>query len=186
MEIVCLDLEGVLVPEIWIAVAERTGISDLSITTRDVSDYDALMGRRLETLRTHGLGLSDIQAAVDGMVPLEGAEAFLMRLRERFQVVILSDTFYEFVQPLMRRLGWPTLFCHSLETDAEGSLAGYRPRTEDHKRRTVAALKGLNFVVMAAGDSYNDTGMLNEADAGVLFRAPEDVVREFPHFPRGP
>lgn len=183
MDIVCLDLEGVLVPEIWIRVADSTGIEALRATTRDVPDYDVLMRRRLDLLRENGIGLADIQAAVAEMGPLEGAESFLDALRERAQVVILSDTYYEFALPLMRRLGWPTLFCHRLETDGDGAITGYRLRMADHKRGAVNAFRDLNFRVTAVGDSYNDTGMLAEADAGILFRAPENVIREFPAFP---
>ena len=183
MDIVCLDLEGVLVPEIWIQVAKKTGIEGLQATTRDIPDYNLLMRRRLELMDGNGLVLADIQAVIDDMGPLEGAEAFLNGIREVTQVVILSDTFYEFARPLMRQLGWPTLFCHRLETDAAGSITGYRLRMDDHKRQTVRALHGLNFNVAAVGDSYNDTGMLTEADAGYLFRAPAKVVNEFPQFP---
>mgnify|MGYP001113769395 CR=1 FL=1 len=183
MEFVCLDLEGVLVPEIWIQVAKKTGIEGLRATTRDIPDYNELMRQRLKLMDGNGLVLADIQAVIDDMGPLEGAEAFLNGLREVTQVVILSDTFYEFARPLMRQLGWPTLFCHRLETDAAGSITGYRLRMDDHKRQTVRALHGLNFNVAAVGDSYNDTGMLTEADAGYLFRAPAKVVNEFPQFP---
>ena len=183
MEIACLDLEGVLVPEIWINVAERTGVPELRVTTREEPDYDVLMKRRIAILEREGLGLADIQAVIDRMGPLEGAREFLDWLRERFQVVILSDTFYEFVAPLMRQLGWPTLLCHRLEVDPAGRVASYRLRMPDQKRAAVRAFHGLRFRVIAAGDSYNDTGMLAEADAGILFRPPENVVREFPHFP---
>jgi phosphoserine/homoserine phosphotransferase len=183
VKIACLDLEGVLVPEIWISVAERTGIEALRRTTRDEPDYDRLMRGRLEILARHGLGLPDIQRVIRAMHPLEGAPEFLDWLRERFQVLVLSDTFYEFADPLMAQLGRPTLFCHRLETDAAGRVVGYRIRLADQKRLTVRALHGLAFEVVAAGDSYNDTAMLDEADAGILFRPPENVVREFPHFP---
>jgi phosphoserine / homoserine phosphotransferase len=181
--IACLDLEGVLVPEIWIDVAERTGIAELRRTTRDEPDYDLLMRGRLAILARHGLGLPDIQRVIASMRPLDGAVEFLGWLRERFPVLILSDTFYEFADPLMAQLGRPTLFCHRLETDAAGRITGYRIRLADQKRLTVRALHGLAFEVIAAGDSYNDTAMLAEADAGILFRPPENVVREFPHFP---
>jgi phosphoserine/homoserine phosphotransferase len=181
--IACLDLEGVLVPEIWIDVAERTGIAELRRTTRDEPDYDRLMRGRLEILARHGLGLPDIRRAIAAMRPLEGAVEFLDWLRKRFQVLILSDTFYEFADPLMAQLGRPTLFCHRLEADAAGRITGYRIRLPDQKRLTVRALHGLAFQVIAAGDSYNDTAMLAEADAGILFRPPENVVREFPQFP---
>jgi phosphoserine/homoserine phosphotransferase len=178
-----LDLEGVLVPEVWINFAERTGIDALRLTTRDIPDYDELMRGRLKILGEHGLGLRQIQDVIDGMEPLAGARAFLDDLRQDFQVIILSDTFYEFGMPLMRKLGMPCLFCHKLDVAADGAIAGYRLRQADPKRKAVAALKGLNFRVIAAGDSYNDTSMLSEADAGVLFRAPANVVREFPQFP---
>jgi len=183
MEIACLDLEGVLVPEIWINVAERTGVAELRVTTREEPDYDVLMKRRIAILEREGIALRDIQTVIDRMGPLDGAREFLDWLRERFQVVILSDTFYEFASPLMRQLGWPTLLCHRLETDAAGRVVGYRLRMPDQKRAAVRAFHGLRFRVIAAGDSYNDTGMLAEADAGILFRPPENVVREFPHFP---
>ncbi|MEE8580965.1 MAG: bifunctional phosphoserine phosphatase/homoserine phosphotransferase ThrH [Myxococcota bacterium] len=183
MELACLDLEGVLVPEIWINVAERTGIEELRLTTRDVPDYDELMKRRLGILERHDLGLPDIQRVIGQMSPLDGAPAFLDWLRECFQVIILSDTFYEFAQPLMRQLGWPTLFCHSLSVDQGGRIVAYQLRQSDQKRRAVEALRALAFRVIAAGDSYNDTSMLAEADAGILFRPPEKVVREFPDFP---
>ena len=183
MELVCLDLEGVLVPEIWIAFSERTGIPELRRTTRDEPDYDKLMRYRIDLLRRHRLGLPDIQAVIRGMGPLPGAKAFLDELRRRYQVVILSDTFYEFAMPLMEQLGLPTLFCHRLETDADGFVTGYRLRLAEGKRAAVRALKALNFRVTAAGDSYNDTAMLLEADAGILFRPPQNVVDEFPQFP---
>lgn len=183
VEIVCLDLEGVLVPEIWIAVADSTGIDALKATTRDIPDYDELMKQRLALMDENGLVLADVQAVVDKMGPLDGAEAFLDELRPDFQVVILSDTFYEFALPLMRQLGWPTLFCHSLEIGPGGAVTGYKLRMKDHKRQAVRALHELNFRVTAAGDSYNDTGMLAEADRGILFQAPENVIQEFPQFP---
>lgn len=183
MIVACLDLEGVLVPEIWIAFAERTGIPELRLTTRDIPDYDELMGRRLRILRERGLGLPDIQEVIGGMAPLPGAAEFLAWLRERHQVIILSDTFYEFATPLMRKLGWPTLFCHSLEVAPSGEVTGYRLRQRDPKRRAIRALRSLNFATVAAGDSYNDTTMLAEADAGILFRPPANVVEEFPQFP---
>lgn len=183
MEVACLDLEGVLVPEIWIDFAERTGIDALRATTRDVPDYDQLMQQRLRLLRENGLGLTDIQSVIASMSPLDGAPEFLDWLRERFQVVILSDTFYEFSQPLMRQLGFPTLFCHRLEVDGRGRIVDYHLRQKDPKRQCVKAFHGLNFRVIAAGDSYNDTSMLSEADAGILFRAPAHVIEEFPQFP---
>lgn len=182
MELACLDLEGVLVPEIWINVAERTGIAELRLTTRDIPDYDQLMRGRLALLDQHGLKLSDIQQVIAGMGPLEGARECLDWLRERFQVVILSDTFYEFAQPLMRQLGWPTLFCHKLEV-VEDRVVGYTLRQPDSKRAAVQAFHGLQYRVIAAGDSYNDTAMLAEAEAGILFRPPQNVIDEFPQFP---
>ncbi len=183
MQVVCLDLEGVLIPEIWIAFAERTGIAEFRRTTRDEPDYDKLMRWRLALLRQHGLKLADIQAVIAGMAPMEGAKDFLDDLRARFQVIILSDTFYEFADPMMRQLGRPTLFCHRLEIDAEGFVANYKLRQPDQKRHAVNALKGLNFQVIAAGDSYNDTGMLSAADAGFFIHPPAGIVAQFPQFP---
>ncbi len=183
MHIVCLDLEGVLVPEIWIAFAERTGIAEFRRTTRDEPDYDRLMQFRLALLRQHGLKLADIQSVVAGLAPLPGARDFLDALRARYQVVILSDTFYEFADPLMHQLGRPTLFCHRLLVDSDGFVAGYRLRQPDQKRAAVNALKSLNFNVFAAGDSYNDTGMLAAADAGFFIHPPESIVAQFPQFP---
>jgi phosphoserine/homoserine phosphotransferase len=183
VQIVCLDLEGVLVPEIWIAFSERTGIPELRRTTRDEPDYDKLMRFRLDLLRQHRLGLPDIQKVIREMGPEPGAKEFLDRLRTRYQVVILSDTYYEFAMPLMAQLGMPTLFCHRLETDANGVVVSYRLRMPEQKRSSVRALKGLAFKVIAAGDSYNDTAMLAEAHAGILFRPPQNVIDEFPQFP---
>ena len=183
MEIAALDLEGVLVPEIWINVAERTGIDALRATTRDIPDYDELMRQRLRILDEHDLRLPAIQEVIAGLGPLDGALEFTTWLRERFQLVILSDTFYEFAAPLMRQLGWPTLLCHRLESDAEGRVTGYRLRQQDPKRQAVLALQALNYRVIAAGDSYNDTTMLGQADAGILFSPPDNVVAEFPQFP---
>ena len=183
MEIVCLDLEGVLVPEIWINFAKRTGIKELEATTRDIPDYDVLMKQRLRILDENGLKLSDIQSVIATLQPLEGAAEFVNWLRERFQVIILSDTFYEFSQPLMRQLGFPTLLCHRLITDESDRVVSYQLRQKDPKRQSVVALKSLYYRVIAAGDSYNDTTMLGEAHAGILFHAPENVIREFPQFP---
>jgi phosphoserine/homoserine phosphotransferase len=183
MQVVCLDLEGVLVPEIWIAFAERTGIPEFRRTTRDEPDYDKLMRFRLGLLREKGLKLSDIQAVIAGMAPMDGAKAFLDDLRSRFQVIILSDTFYEFADPLMAQLGRPTLFCHRLETDADGFVAAYHLRQPNQKFHAVNALKGLNFQVIAAGDSYNDTGMLGAADGGFFIHPPESITKQFPQFP---
>ncbi|MGK2913798.1 MAG: bifunctional phosphoserine phosphatase/homoserine phosphotransferase ThrH [Porticoccaceae bacterium] len=183
MEIACLDLEGVLVPEIWIAFAEKTGIDELRATTRDIPDYDVLMRQRLAILDRHNLGLREVQQVIATLAPVEGAVEFVDWLRERFQVVILSDTFYEFSQPLMRQLGFPTLLCHRLELDDRGRVVNYRLRQANAKRQAVLGFKSLYYRVIAAGDSYNDTTMLAEADAGILFRAPANVIAEFPQFP---
>ena len=183
MEIACLDLEGVLVPEIWIAFAEKTGIEELKKTTRDEPDYDVLMQYRLDLLRQHGLGLNEIQEVISTLSPLDGAVDFVNWLRERFQVVILSDTFYEFASPLMRQLGYPTLLCHKLEIDDQGNVANYRLRQANPKRQAIVGFKSMYYRTIAAGDSYNDTTMLAEADAGILFHAPDNVIREFPQFP---
>jgi len=183
VEIACLDLEGVLIPEVWINFAERTGIDALRATTRDIPDYDVLMRQRLGILAEHGLGLGDIQEVIGGMAPLEGGREMLEWLDERFQVIILSDTFYEFAEPFMRQLGWPTLFCHRLETDAKGMIVDYHLRQVDPKRQSVRALQLLNYRCIATGDSYNDTTMLAQAEAGILFRPPQNVIDEFPQFP---
>jgi phosphoserine/homoserine phosphotransferase len=183
VELACLDLEGVLVPEIWIEFAERTGIDELRATTRDISDYDVLMKQRLRLLDENKLRIEDVHAVINEMQPLDGALEFVDWLRERFQLIILSDTFYEFSQPLMRQLGWPTLFCHRLQVAPDGRVLDYTLRQVDPKRASVKALHGLNFRVIAAGDSYNDISMLSEADAGILFHAPEHVTKEFPQFP---
>ncbi len=183
MHIVCLDLEGVLVPEIWIEFAARTGIPELRRTTRDEPDYDKLMRYRLAILAGNDLGLPDVQKVIAEMGPLPGAREFVDALRESYQLIILSDTFYEFARPLMRQLGWPTLFCHSLETDRRGMLVNYHLRLPDQKREAVKRLKELRFMVVAAGDSYNDTAMLSEAHAGILFRPPANVAEQFPQFP---
>ncbi|MFP5384053.1 MAG: bifunctional phosphoserine phosphatase/homoserine phosphotransferase ThrH [Gammaproteobacteria bacterium] len=183
MEILALDLEGVLVPEIWINFADLTGIPELRATTRDIPDYDVLMKQRLRILAEKKLGLPDIQKVIDSMGPLPGAIEFVDWARDSFQVVILSDTFYEFAKPLMRQLGWPTLLCHKLVVDGNGFITDYQLRQKDPKRQSVKAFKSLNYRVIAAGDSYNDTTMLAEADAGILFHAPENVIREFPQFP---
>ena len=183
MIIACLDLEGVLVPEIWINVAERTGIAELRLTTRDEPDYDKLMRARLAILDRHKLGLREMQAVIATLEPLPGALDFLNRLRGRHQVLILSDTFYDFAQPLMRKLGFPTLFANDLVVEASGRIAGYRLRVPDQKRQSVEHLRALAFQVIAAGDSYNDTSMLSAAHAGILFRPPANVIAEFPQFP---
>ena len=182
MELACLDLEGVLVPEIWIAFAERTGIEELRATTRVIPDYDVLMKQRLGLLEQHQLKIGDIQEVIATLEPLPGAIDFVDSLRERIQVIILSDTFYEFSQPLMRQLKWPTLFCHRLITDETGRVVDYKLRQKDPKRASVQALHSLNYRVIAAGDSYNDTTMLGEADVGILIHAPQNVIDEFPQF----
>ena len=182
--LVCLDLEGVLIPEVWIAFAEKTGIDSLRRTTRDEPDYDKLMRGRLEILDEHGFTLSDIEDVIGTMAPLPGAREFLDELRERSQVIILSDTFYQFAAPFMRQLGQPTLFCHDLSTDETNRVTGYRLRIPDGKRKAVAAVRSIGFRVHAAGDSYNDTTMLKEADRGILFRCPDNVAEGFPEFER--
>ena len=179
----CLDLEGVLLPEIWIAFAEKTGIEHLRLTTRDIPDYDELMQGRLKILNDNNLKLEDIQNVIKTLSPLEGSIDFLAWLKSEFQVIILSDTFYQFVGPLMKSLDYPTLFCHELTVDSKRNITGYRLRQKDGKTKAVSAFKKLNFKVIAAGDSYNDTGMLQEADAGILFCPPENVIKEFPQFP---
>ena len=183
MEIACLDLEGVLIPEIWIAFAEKTGIEGFNRTTRDEPNYDILMNYRLSLLREHNLGINEIQAVIATLEPLQGAVEFVDWLRERFQVVILSDTFYEFASPLMKPLGYPTLLCHQLECAEDGTVLNYQLRQANPKRQSIVALKSLYYRTIAAGDSYNDTTMLSEADAGILFQAPDNVVNEFPQFP---
>ena len=182
MWIACLDLEGVLIPEIWVSLAARTGIVALARTTRDNPDFGDLMGQRMALLDTHGLKLADIQAVVAEMSPLDGAPAFLDWLRARAQVVLLSDIFYELTAPLMRQLGYPTLLCHHLECDEQGRVSAYRLRQPHAKRQAVRAFQGLNFRVVAVGDSYNDAEMLAQADAGIMFRPPDRMVREFPDF----
>ncbi len=181
--IVCLDLEGVLVPEIWIHVALKTGIEELKLTTREMPDYDRLMKQRLAILDQHHLTISDIQDVIDNMGPLDGATDFMRWLRERCQVIILSDTFYQFASPLMKQLGLPTLFCNQLEVDGSGRIVHYHMRMPNQKKHSVAAFKALNFLVLAAGDAYNDTAMLAEADAGFFFRPPDHLPEEFPQFP---
>ncbi len=183
MEIACLDLEGVLVPEIWIEFAKVTGIEELKATTRDIPDYDVLMKQRIRILEEHKLGLKEIQDVIATLKPLDGAVEFVNWLRERFQVIILSDTFYEFSQPLMRQLGFPTLLCHRLNVDERRMVVGYTLRQKDPKRQSVLALKTLYYRIIAAGDSYNDTTMLGEADQGILFHAPQNVIEQFPQFP---
>jgi len=184
MNIVCLDLEGVLVPEIWINVAQKTGIEALRLTTRDISDYDILMKGRLEILRKHKLSLADIQDVIATIRPLDGALEFLAELRSQTQVIILSDTFTEFAKPLMKQLAWPTLWCNNLVIDEEGMIEAYTLRIRDGKYHAIKALKALNFRTFAAGDSYNDLSMIEEADAGCLFRAPKGILESHPHLPQ--
>jgi phosphoserine/homoserine phosphotransferase len=182
MDIACLDLESVLVPEIWINVAELAGVPELRATTRDVPDYDALMRQRLTILADRDMRLQNIRTIIESMAPLKGARDFLNAMWERYQVIILSDTFYEFGGPFMRQLGWPTLFCNRLDVDQDGRIVGYRLRQGDQKRHAVRALRSLNYRIIAAGDSYNDTTMLAKADSGILFRPPDHVAREFPQY----
>nr|WP_319474355.1 bifunctional phosphoserine phosphatase/homoserine phosphotransferase ThrH [uncultured Sphaerochaeta sp.] len=181
MDIVCLDMEGVLVPEIWINVAERTGIEELKITTRDEPDYDKLMAGRIRILEEHNLKLKDIQDVIAQMGPMEGALSFLDSLRSMTQVVILSDTFSEFANPLMRQLNWPTIWCNSLEVDGDNRITRHRMRLHDGKKKAIQALKALNYRTFAAGDSYNDLTMIQEADGGCLFRAPKNILEQYPH-----
>ena len=183
MVILCLDLEGVLIPEIWIEFSKLTRIAELARTTRDEPDYAKLMRGRLDLLAHHKLGLPDIQKVIADMSPLPGAREFLDAMRSRFQVVILSDTFNEFARPLMRQLGWPTLFCHELDVAAGGAVRDYRLRMPDHKRAAVQAFKSLRFRTIAAGDSYNDVPMLAEAHAGIFFHPPQSIAAQFPQFP---
>lgn len=184
MEIACLDLEGVLIPEIWIEFAQKTGIDALKATTRDIADYDELMTMRLNELDKAGLGINEIQEVISTLSPLDGAPGFVDWLRERFQVVILSDTFYQFAGPLMAQLGYPTLLCHNLTIeDGTGKVLDYNLRQANPKRQAICAFKSLYYRTIAAGDSYNDTTMLAEADAGILFKAPTNVIEEFPQFP---
>lgn len=183
MNIVCSDLEGVFVPEVWINVAEKTGIAELRRTTRDEPDYDLLMHQRMEILDRHGLKLPDIQEVIALIRPLPGALEFIGWLKERTQLIVVSDTFIQFADPLMQLLGRPTLFCHSLITDETGRITGYKLRQADPKRRTVEALQSLNYQVIAMGDSYNDCSMLQQAEVGILFRPPANVIRDFPQFP---
>ena len=181
--ICCLDLEGVLIPEIWINVAKKTGIKALEITTRDEPDYDKLMRYRLAILKKEGIKLRDIQAVIKRMEPLPGAKAFLKRLQEKYQVIILSDTYYEFARPMMKKLGNPTLFCNGLSTDKKGFISNYHLRQKNGKKQAVRGIQSLGFEVVAAGDSYNDIAMLQTADRGILFRPPAKIVRQFPKFP---
>ena len=183
MYIICADMEGIFTPEIWINVAEITGIDELMLTTRDISDYDVLMKRRLAILDEHGLKLKDIQAVISKMQPLDGAKEFLDWLRSQLQVIIVSDTYVEFAGPLLKKLGQPTLFCNTLSVAADGSISGYILRQKDGKRKVAAALQNLNYKVIAIGDSYNDITMLKEAEKAILFRPPDNVKAEFPQFP---
>ena len=183
MQIVCLDLEGVLIPEIWIEFSQRSGIPELAKTTRDEPDYDKLMRGRIEILAARGLGLPDIQKVISDMGPMAGARDFLDALRRDYQVIILSDTFYEFAMPLMAQLNMPVLFCHKLEANADGFLVNYHLRMPNQKKEAVQRFRELQFHVIAAGDSYNDTAMLAEANAGILFHPPQNVIDEFPQFP---
>ncbi|MGD9853231.1 MAG: bifunctional phosphoserine phosphatase/homoserine phosphotransferase ThrH [Nitrospirales bacterium] len=181
--VTCLDMEGVLFPEIWLGLAEKVGLDELRLTTRDISDYDVLMKKRLQVLKTHGISIRDIEEVVQGIAPLPGVHEFIDWLRNRCQVIILSDTFYEFVGPLMKQLDFPTIFCHSLEIDSKGFISNYRLRQKDQKRHAVIALKNIGFRVLAGGDSYNDVSMLKEADAGFFFCPPESIAQEYPQFP---
>jgi phosphoserine/homoserine phosphotransferase len=182
MEIACLDLEGVLIPEIWINVAEKTGIEALRATTRDIPNYDVLMKQRLRILDEHNLDVNLIQEVIAELTPLDGAPEFVNWLRENFQLIILSDTFYEFAKPLMKQLGYPTLMCHRLDINDKGRIVDYKLRQKDPKREAVKAIQSLNYRVIAAGDSYNDTTMLAQAEVGILFSAPQNVIDEFPQF----
>lgn len=183
MHIVCSDLEGVFIPEVWINVAEKTGIEELRLTTRDISDYDVLMKRRLAILKENRLTIHDIQAVIATMEPLAGALDFLDWLRARTQVIIVSDTFDQFMGPMMEKLGWPTLFCHTLTIASDGTITGYNLRQTDAKRKTVNGLQLLNYQIIAMGDSYNDVNMLLAADTGILFSPPEKVKAEFSRLP---
>lgn len=183
VELACLDLEGVLIPEIWIEFANKTGIEELKATTRDIPDYDVLMKQRLRILEENDLKIDDIQEVIATLKPLDGAKDFIDWLRERFQVVILSDTFYEFAKPLMAQLGFPTLLCHKLEVSDEGYITDYKLRQVDPKRQSIRAFQLLNYRCIAAGDSYNDTTMLKQAESGILFKSPKNVIEEFPQFP---
>jgi len=183
VQIVCLDLESILIPEIWVEFAQRTGIDELRATTREVPDYNVLMRQRLGLLKKHQLGLNEIQAVIAGMEPLAGAVEFLDWLKPRFQVIIISDTFYEFSQPLMQKLGWPTLLAHHLVCDEKGSVVDYQLRQSDPKRHSVIALQQLHYQVIAVGDSHNDISMLQQAETGILFRSPESVKAAYSQFP---
>jgi phosphoserine / homoserine phosphotransferase len=180
--IACLDLEGVLLPEIWIKFAEKTGVEDLKLTTRDIPDYDELMTKRLNILKENNFKLEDIKEVISTLEPLDGAIEFHEWLRSEFEVIILSDTFYQFVSPLMQKLDYPTLFCHQLVIDSNDSIVGYKLRQPNGKKEAVTAFQNLNFKVVAAGDSYNDIGMLKQADEGILYDPPENVISDYPQF----
>ena len=179
----CIDLEGVLLPEIWIKFAEKTGIEELKLTTRDIPNYDALMQGRINILKQHNLKINDIESVIETLSPLEGAPEFLKWLNSEFEVIILSDTFYEFSGPLMKQLDYPTLFCHNLIIENNGEISGYKLRQQDQKTKAVKALQRHNLQVISAGDSYNDIGMLQQADAGIFFCPPKKLTTEFPQFP---
>ena len=183
MNVVCLDMEGVLVPEIWIAFAEATGIPELKKTTRDEPDYDKLMNYRLDILKEHGLGLKEIQDVISTIEPMEGAKEFLDELRQTTQVIILSDTFTQFAQPLMKKLGWPTIFCNTLEVAEDGTITGYKMRCEKSKLTTVQSLQACGFETIASGDSFNDLGMIQASKAGFLFKSTEQIKKDYPQFP---
>jgi len=183
MKIICADMEGIFTPEIWIQVSQKTGIDDLKLTTRDISDYGVLMKRRLGILSEHGLKLKDITDVIETMDPLEGALDFLNWVRERTQIVVVSDTYVEFAKPLLRKLGWPTLFCNTLTINGDGAITDYNLRQKDGKRKVAQSLKRLNYHIIGVGDSYNDITMLKEAHTGVLFRPPENVRNEYPELP---
>jgi len=183
MKIICADMEGIFTPEIWIRVAKKTGIEELKLTTRDISDYDVLMKKRLGIMAENGLKLKDITDVIETMDPLEGALDFLNWAREQTQIVVVSDTYVEFARPLLKKMGWPTLFCNTLTIAPDGSIADYNLRQQDGKRKTVLSLRRLNYHILAVGDSYNDITMLKEADAGVLFKPPENVKNEYPELP---
>jgi phosphoserine/homoserine phosphotransferase len=183
MKIICADMEGIFTPEIWIQVSKKTGIEELKLTTRDISDYDVLMKKRLGILAANGLKLKDITDVIETMNPLDGARDFLDWMRSRTQVIVVSDTYVEFAKPLLKKLGWPTLFCNSLTIGQDGSIADYNLRQKDGKRKTVQSLKKLNYEIIAVGDSYNDITMLKEADNGILFQPPENVKNEYPELP---
>ena len=183
MYILCLDLEGVLVPEIWIAFAEASGIVQLKKTTRDEPDYDKLMKGRLEILKEHGLGLKEIQDTIAQIEPLAGAKEFLDELRSLTQVIIISDTFEQFAKPLMQKLGWPTIFCNSLEVSGDGQITGYKMRVENSKYTTVKALQSIGYDTIASGDSYNDLGMIQASKAGFLFKSTEQIKADYPQYP---